>query len=363
MPTPGRGRRPGPRVVPARHRRLLGRGRPGLRRPRRPTGRQGAARRRPGPGGGAARRPSGAPTCWWSTTRCSSRACTGSRPPRRRAAPSHTLTRAGCALLTAHTNADQAVGGVSEAMAAALGPHRRRSRWSRPRPRRWTSWSSSCRPAEADRVRDGPRRGRGRPDRRLRPGVVLQRRRGPVPAARRRRPTVGEVGRPEVVDEVRVEVVLPRRLRAAWSPRCWPPTPTRSRPTTSSSSATPAGRADRHRPDRRRRADDAAGVRRTGGGGAAGHRAGRPGRGRPRPRRTPGGAVRRGGRLPARRGPRHRRRRLRHQRPAPPPGVGVPRARRPGAGRRRPLGGGVDLAAGAPGATGRRRWAIRWRSG
>ena len=33
----------------------------------------------------------------------------------------HTLARAGCALLTAHTNADQAVGGVSEALALALG--------------------------------------------------------------------------------------------------------------------------------------------------------------------------------------------------------------------------------------------------
>jgi dinuclear metal center YbgI/SA1388 family protein len=32
-----------------------------------------------------------------------------------------TLTRAGCALLTAHTNADRAHGGVSEALAAALG--------------------------------------------------------------------------------------------------------------------------------------------------------------------------------------------------------------------------------------------------
>src|ERR1700754_2279242 len=32
-----------------------------------------------------------------------------------------TLAGAGCALLTAHTNADRAVGGVSEAMARALG--------------------------------------------------------------------------------------------------------------------------------------------------------------------------------------------------------------------------------------------------
>ena len=33
----------------------------------------------------------------------------------------HTLAAAGCGLLTAHTNADQAVGGVSEALARALG--------------------------------------------------------------------------------------------------------------------------------------------------------------------------------------------------------------------------------------------------
>ncbi|WP_104106252.1 Nif3-like dinuclear metal center hexameric protein [Nocardioides sp. 616] len=35
----------------------------------------------------------------------------------------HVLTTAGCALLTAHTNADQAVGGVSESLATALGLH------------------------------------------------------------------------------------------------------------------------------------------------------------------------------------------------------------------------------------------------
>src|SRR6476620_6632338 len=33
----------------------------------------------------------------------------------------HTLTSGGCALLTAHTNADQAVSGVSESLAHALG--------------------------------------------------------------------------------------------------------------------------------------------------------------------------------------------------------------------------------------------------
>ena len=56
-------------------------------------------------------------------------------------------------------------------------------------------------------------------------------------------------------------------------------------------------------------------------------------------------------RLPARHACAARRRRLPHHRPAPPPGRGVPRARRPGAGRRRALGGGVDLAAGGPSAS------------
>ena len=52
MPTPGRRRGPGPRLVPARDRRRLGRGRAGGRRPR---GRRtpGAAGRRPGAAGGA----------------------------------------------------------------------------------------------------------------------------------------------------------------------------------------------------------------------------------------------------------------------------------------------------------------------
>ena len=46
---------------------------------------------------------------------------------------------------------------------------------------------------------------------------------------------------------------------------------------------------------------------------------------------------------------RHRRRRLRDQRPAPPPGGRVRREGRPGAGRRRALGCRVDLAAGRGG--------------
>ena len=71
-----RGRRPAPRLVPAGHRRLVGRG--GARR-RRPGGRRtpGDVRRRPDARGRARRRSSGAPTCWSCTTRCSSRAVHG----------------------------------------------------------------------------------------------------------------------------------------------------------------------------------------------------------------------------------------------------------------------------------------------
>ena len=50
-----------------------------------------------------------------------------------------TLMSAGCALLTAHTNADQAVGGVSEAMASALGLTDGGPVAARPRTRRWRS--------------------------------------------------------------------------------------------------------------------------------------------------------------------------------------------------------------------------------
>ena len=63
----------------------LGRGRPRARRPGR-GGRQGAVRGRPHHRGGPRGGRRGAPTCWSCTTRCSSRRCTGSPRPRRRAA-------------------------------------------------------------------------------------------------------------------------------------------------------------------------------------------------------------------------------------------------------------------------------------
>ena len=123
-----------------------------------------------------------------------------------------TLAGAGCALLSAHTNADRAIGGVSESLARALGladlaplvpsadapvdklgvhvpvAHPERVR-------------AAQADAGAGRIGDydgasfsTPGEGRFRP----------------LAGAS---PTIGEVGRPEVVDEVRVEVVLPRGRR------------------------------------------------------------------------------------------------------------------------------------------------------
>jgi dinuclear metal center YbgI/SA1388 family protein len=122
------------------------------------------------------------------------------------------LQDAGCALLTAHTNADQAVGGVSEALAAALGltdvqPVTAVSNQS------LDKLTTYVPVADAERVRQAlgqagagvigdydsasfstPGEGRFRP----------------LEGAH---PTVGEVGTLEVVDEVRIECVLPRAAR------------------------------------------------------------------------------------------------------------------------------------------------------
>jgi dinuclear metal center YbgI/SA1388 family protein len=124
------------------------------------------------------------------------------------------LAGAGCALLTAHTNADQALGGVSEAMATALGltdvaP-------LLPAPGLAMDKLAVYVPAEqagqlrevladagAGRIGDydnasfsTPGTGRFRP----------------LAGAN---PTIGDVGRTEAVAEERIEVVLPRRLRSA----------------------------------------------------------------------------------------------------------------------------------------------------
>ncbi len=125
----------------------------------------------------------------------------------------HTLLTGGCALLTAHTNADQATDGVSEAMAAALGLTEVAPLLPAPAPP--TDKLTVYVPVpDADRVREAlaavgagrigdydhasfssPGEGRFRP----------------LDGAS---PAIGEVGQVEVVEEVRVEAVLPRRLRA-----------------------------------------------------------------------------------------------------------------------------------------------------
>jgi dinuclear metal center YbgI/SA1388 family protein len=125
-----------------------------------------------------------------------------------------TLAGAGCALLTAHTNADQALGGVSEAMATALG-------LTDLRPLIPASGLAMDKlavyvpVADADRVRAVLAEvGAGRLgdyDNASFSTAGTGRFR-PLAGAN---PAIGEVGRTEAVAEERVEVVLPRRLRSA----------------------------------------------------------------------------------------------------------------------------------------------------
>jgi dinuclear metal center YbgI/SA1388 family protein len=125
-----------------------------------------------------------------------------------------TLAGAGCALLTAHTNADRAVGGVSEALATALGL----SDLAPVGPSvdgaldKLTVYVPA---ADAERVRTAlAEAGAGRigdydQASFSTPGEGRFR---PLDGAR---PAIGEVGRVEVVDEIRVEAVLPRARRTA----------------------------------------------------------------------------------------------------------------------------------------------------
>ncbi len=124
-----------------------------------------------------------------------------------------TLAAAGCALLTAHTNADRAVGGVSEALARALG-------LTDVEPLvpgagaaldKVTVWAPT---GAAQRVRDAlARAGAGRIGDYDQASFSSagQGRFRPLPGAA---PAIGTVGEPEVVEEERIEVVLDRRLRA-----------------------------------------------------------------------------------------------------------------------------------------------------
>jgi dinuclear metal center YbgI/SA1388 family protein len=127
----------------------------------------------------------------------------------------HTLAKADCALLTAHTNADQAVGGVSEALAHALGltdlepivpapvgPRDKLTVFVPPDAA--APVRAAIAEAGAGRIGDyefasftsAPGEGRFRP----------------LEGAN---PMVGTVGELETVEEVRVEVVLDRTVRSA----------------------------------------------------------------------------------------------------------------------------------------------------
>jgi dinuclear metal center YbgI/SA1388 family protein len=123
-----------------------------------------------------------------------------------------TLAGAGCALLTAHTNADQAASGVSEALALALGltdlepivpaPEGPRDKLvvfvpagSADLVRETLARAGAGRIGDYDHASfSAPGQGRFRP----------------LEGAN---PTVGAVGDLEIVDEERIEVVLPRALR------------------------------------------------------------------------------------------------------------------------------------------------------
>lgn len=125
-----------------------------------------------------------------------------------------TLTRAGCALLTAHTNADQAVGGVSEAMATALGLRDLAPivpAAVEPRDKLTTyvplgsaeAVRAALAGAGAGRIGDYEAASFSSPGSgRFRPLAGAQ-------------PVIGSVGESEVVEEERIEVVLPRTRRTA----------------------------------------------------------------------------------------------------------------------------------------------------
>ncbi|HTW15447.1 MAG TPA: Nif3-like dinuclear metal center hexameric protein [Nocardioides sp.] len=125
-----------------------------------------------------------------------------------------TLARAGCALLTAHTNADQAVGGVSEAMATALGLTDQAPIVPAPAEQR-DKLTTYVPVTDADAVRSAlASAGAGRIGDYDQASFSSsgQGRFRPLAGAN---PAIGAVGEPEVVEEERIEVVLSRSRRTA----------------------------------------------------------------------------------------------------------------------------------------------------
>jgi dinuclear metal center YbgI/SA1388 family protein len=126
----------------------------------------------------------------------------------------HTLTSGGCALLTAHTNADQAEGGVSESLALALGL--RDLAPIRPAPAGPLDKVVVFAPVDAaDVVREAmTAAGAGRIGDydSCTYSMAGEGRFRPLEGAS---PTIGRVGEVEVVPEVRIEAVVPRGRRTA----------------------------------------------------------------------------------------------------------------------------------------------------
>jgi dinuclear metal center YbgI/SA1388 family protein len=124
-----------------------------------------------------------------------------------------TLTRAGCGLLTAHTNADHAYPGVSDALARALGL--RNVRPVTPAGPPLDKLVVFAPPGDADAVRTAiAEAGAGRIGDYDSCSFAMagEGRFRPLEGAA---PTIGTVGRLEVTDEVRIEAVMPRARRAA----------------------------------------------------------------------------------------------------------------------------------------------------
>ena len=176
------------------------------------------------------------PTCSSRTIRCSCGPSTALPRPRRRAASSTGCSTAGVALHVAHTNADVARPGVSDALADGPRPA---STWPlRPvRARRPTYKLVTFVPP--GRRRRGHRRAgrrRRRIDRRLRTLRVDHRGHRLVPAGcRGATQRSAASGRSSRSPRSRVEMVLPGRRRVLPSPPCAPRTPTRNRPSTCTS--------------------------------------------------------------------------------------------------------------------------------
>ncbi len=230
------------------------------------------------------------------------------------------LAKAGCALLTAHTNADRARGGVSEALALALGLEDVKPILVDPGVPvdKLTTFvptdaaaivRAALAEAGAGTIGDydfasfsTPGEGRFRP----------------LEGAT---PMIGTVGEIEVVPEVRIEVILPRSRRAEVVGALLTAHPYEEPAydvvelADGEVALTGTGRIGTIA--RQGLGEFAGGHCRS----AAGDGARRTGGGRSRAQRPSGRGLRRSRRLPAGRRPGHRRRRLRDQRPAPPCGL------------------------------------------